>query len=34
MPLGRLGDSTIKQAYSVLSDLSQALKEGNRAKLS
>ena len=26
MPLGRLGDSTIKEAYSILADLSKAVK--------
>ena len=26
-PLGKLGDSTIKQAYQVLNDLLQAIKQ-------
>lgn len=26
MPLGRLGDTTIKQAYGVLNELSKAVK--------
>ena len=28
MPLGKLGDSTIKQAYSVLNELMKAIKNG------
>lgn len=34
MPLGRLGDSTIKQAYAVLNDLSVAVKKNDKAAMS
>ena len=30
MPLGRLGDTTIKEAYGVLNQLSQAIKKKDR----
>ena len=30
MPLGRLGDSTIKQAYAVLNKLTDSVKKKNR----
>lgn len=30
MPLGRLGDSTIKQAYAVLNKLADAVKKKDR----
>lgn len=29
MPLGKLGDSTIKEAYKVLSNLAKAIKDKN-----
>ncbi len=34
MPLGRLGDTTIKQAYGVLNQLSQAIKKKDRNLMS
>lgn len=34
MPLGRLGDSTIKEAYGVLNQLSQAIKNKDRNLMS
>lgn len=30
MPLGKLGDSTIKQAYAVLSNLSKSIKKKDK----
>ena len=32
MPLGRLGDSTIKEAYTILSELSKAVKKGDKTQ--
>ena len=32
MPLGKLGDSTIKQAYAVLNDLMKAIKGNNTSE--
>lgn len=29
MPLGKLGDTTIKEAYAVLNDLTKAIKSGD-----
>jgi poly [ADP-ribose] polymerase len=34
MPLGKLGESTIKEAYGVLSKLSDAVKKKDRNSLS
>lgn len=34
MPLGRLGDSTIKEAYGVLNKLSEAIKKKDRNLMS
>lgn len=34
MPLGKLGESTIKEAYGVLSKLSDAVKKKDRAEMS
>lgn len=34
MPLGKLGQSTIKEAYEVLTKLSDAVKKNDRATLS
>lgn len=34
MPLGRLGDSTIKEAYGVLNQLSEAIKKKDRNLMS
>lgn len=33
MPLGKLGDSTIKEAYKVLSNLSAAIKKKDHAQI-
>nr|VVW87367.1 unnamed protein product [Nymphaea colorata] len=33
MPLGKLGDSTIKEAYGVLNKLSEAVKKKNKDEL-
>ncbi len=33
MPLGKLGESTIKEAYGVLSKLSEAVKKKNKDDL-
>ena len=32
MPLGKLGDSTIKEAYGILSKLSEAIKNKKTAE--
>ena len=32
MPLGRLGDTTIKEAYGVLNQLSQAIKKKQKVR--
>ncbi len=30
MPLGKLGDNTIKQAYTILNNLLEAIKKNNK----
>lgn len=31
MPLGKLGDGTIREAYAVLNKLTQAIKDGQKS---
>lgn len=31
MPLGKLGEGTIKQAYTVLNNLTEAIKKGQKS---
>ena len=33
MPLGKLGDNTIKQAYTILNNLLEAIKKNNKDEL-